>query len=425
MSSNQRSTLEESPEEKTKHEYESRRSEDNEYDSDEDTDEASETESGSSTNQRTIDEQRELKEQIYREKLADLMHEMELLKMRKHPDYLRRVETLTVELEDRLMLNELHRDHQLQWAQREYEKDIVEAEKEFQEEEAKLKERLIAKCENDKKLFLREFAAMKLRSKRLDGDSIDVEPVTRKLRSDWKEPLPVPEKRRKLAPRKLVFLLDKKEIEHDLELVFGGKPPHSGSSQQYDINEGASTSSGGLSGVEPVTRKLRSHSKKPLPDLKQYDINEGASTSSGGPSGVNPSTPPRSGRSRQNGINEGASTSTGAGASGNNPSTSAHSSGLNSGGLGYATGQSYSNLNGALTSGARRSRTNQSYNRQPSSSRKPSHSLLRQQRLSVARIEDAIGADDIWVKKPSDGKKVCIFLSHLRQGKVSIKRRGN
>ncbi|XP_058119105.1 sin3 histone deacetylase corepressor complex component SDS3-like isoform X1 [Anopheles coustani] len=390
MSSNQRSTLEEGPEENTEHEYEAYLSEDNEYDSGEDTEEASETELGSSMNQRTMDERMEIKEQMYQDKLANLMHQMDLLKMGKHPDYLRRVETLTVELEDRLMLNELHRDYMLQCAERECANEIAAAEKEFEEKAAELKETLIAVWEDRKKMVEQEHATMEL-----SGDSIDVKPtVSRKLRRRPNEPLPVPEKRRKPSTSQLVFLLDEKEIEHDLKLVLRGKPSYSGRSEQHGINEGASTSSGA------------------------------------GPSGIN-------------------------------PSTSAHSSSGNSGGSGYASGQPCSDQNGASTSDvyASGSQTNQSSHTQPSSSRTQAPSSLQQQQqqpLSETRIEDgklwyerrwfhrgqpvyvegkdisrfsgnisAIGVDGICVKKTSDGQKVRIFLSHLRRGKVSIKRRAN
>ncbi|KFB36807.1 hypothetical protein ZHAS_00003969 [Anopheles sinensis] len=391
MSSKHQPTMELIPEEKPEHEYEAHLSEDNEYDSGEDTEEASETELGSSMNQRTMDERMEIKEQMYQDKLANLMHQMELLKMRKHPDYLRRVEALTVELEDRLMLNELHRDYMLQCAEKDCANEIAAAEKEFEEKAAELKETLIAEWEDRKKMVEQEYATMEL-----SGDSIDVKPtVTRKLRRRPNEPLPVPEKRRKPSTSQLVFLLDEKEIEHDLKLVLRGKPSHSGRSQQ------------------------------------------------------------------QHGINGGASTSSGAGPSGINPSTSAHSSGGNSGGTGYASGQSCSDQNGASTSEvfASGSQSNQSSNTQPSSSRTQSPSSLQQpqqQPLSETRIEDgklwyerrwfhrgqpvyvegkdisrfsgnisAIGVDGICVKKTSDGQKVRIFLSHLRRGKVSIKRRAN
>ncbi|XP_058128268.1 sin3 histone deacetylase corepressor complex component SDS3-like [Anopheles ziemanni] len=375
MSSNQRSTLEEGPEEKTEHEYEAHLSEDNEYDSGEDTEEASETELGSSMNQRTMDERMEIKEQMYQDKLANLMHQMDLLKMGKHPDYLRRVEALTVELEDRLMLNELHRDYMLQCAERDCANEITAAEKEFEEKAAELKETLIADWEDRKKMVEQEHATMEL-----SGDSIDVKPtVTRKLRRRPNEPLPVPEKRRKPSTSQLVFLLDEKEIEHDLKLVLRGKPSHSGRSQQHGINGGASTSSGA------------------------------------GPSGIN-------------------------------PSTSAHSSSGNSGGSGYASGQPCSDQNGASTSDVYASGSQTS----------PSSLQQQQQPLSETRIEDgklwyerrwfhrgqpvyvegkdisrfsgnisAIGVDGICVKKTSDGQKVRIFLSHLRRGKVSIKRRAN
>ncbi|XP_058119106.1 sin3 histone deacetylase corepressor complex component SDS3-like [Anopheles ziemanni] len=376
MSSNQRSTLEEGPEENTEHEYEAYLSEDNEYDSGEDTEEASETELGSSMNQRTMDERMEIKEQMYQDKLANLMHQMDLLKMGKHPDYLRRVETLTVELEDRLMLNELHRDYMLQCAERECANEIAAAEKEFEEKAAELKETLIAVWEDRKKMVEQEHATMEL-----SGDSIDVKPtVSRKLRRRPNEPLPVPEKRRKPSTSQLVFLLDEKEIEHDLKLVLRGKPSYSGRSEQHGINEGASTSSGA------------------------------------GPSGIN-------------------------------PSTSAHSSSGNSGGSGYASGQPCSDQNGASTSDV-----------YASGSQTAPSSLQQQQQqpLSETRIEDgklwyerrwfhrgqpvyvegkdisrfsgnisAIGVDGICVKKTSDGQKVRIFLSHLRRGKVSIKRRAN
>lgn len=45
--------------------------------------------------------------------------------------------------------------------------------------------------------------------------------VTRKLRRRHYEPLPLPEKRRKLAPlSSLVYVLDESEVDDDLKIIF-------------------------------------------------------------------------------------------------------------------------------------------------------------------------------------------------------------
>ena len=59
----------------------------------------------------------------------------------------------------------------------------------------------------------------------LDYSAVDsFEPktmVTRKLRRRHYEPLPVPEKRRKLAPlSSLVYVLDEPEVDDDLKVIF-------------------------------------------------------------------------------------------------------------------------------------------------------------------------------------------------------------
>uniref|UniRef100_A0A182JAC4 Sin3 histone deacetylase corepressor complex component SDS3 n=1 Tax=Anopheles atroparvus TaxID=41427 RepID=A0A182JAC4_ANOAO len=362
--------------------------EENEYDSAEDTEEASENElGGSSMNQHTMDERMEIKEQMYQDKLANLMHQLDLLNQRKHPDYLRRVEKLQQEMEDRLLLNELHRDYMLACAERDCALEIEAAEKEYEEKKAELKENLISDLEDRKKMIEHEFATMEL-----SGDSIDVKPtVTRKLRRRPNEPLPVPEKRRKPTTSQLVFLLDEKEVEQDLKAVLRGKPSHAGRSQQ------------------------------------QHAVNGGAASSSAGSSGVNASS----------------------------------SAAGNSSGAGYSGGQSCGDQNGGSASDnthASGSQTNQSTNAQQSSAQQQSSSSAHQhqQPLSETRIEDgklwyerrwfhrgqpvyvegkdiprfsgnisAIGVEAICVKKTSDGQKVRIFLSHLRRGKVSIKRRAN
>ena len=61
--------------------------------------------------------------------------------------------------------------------------------------------------------------------------------VTRKLRRRHYEPLPMPEKRRKLAPlSSLVYVLDEHEVDDDLKVIFKVKNHHHG--YQMSIRNG-------------------------------------------------------------------------------------------------------------------------------------------------------------------------------------------
>ena len=179
-----------------------------------DTDEASESELLTGTNnQHSVDERMEIREQMYQDKLANLLGQLELLKQGKHPEYLKIVDRLQLELDDRVLLNEVERDYLLACAERDCILEKAAAEKEFDEKKAELIENLIADLEDQKKMIEHEFATMEL-----NGDSVDVKPtVTRKLRRRPNEPLPVPEKRRKPTTNQLTFLLEDKEVDHDLK----------------------------------------------------------------------------------------------------------------------------------------------------------------------------------------------------------------
>uniref|UniRef100_A0A182SZD1 Sin3 histone deacetylase corepressor complex component SDS3 n=1 Tax=Anopheles maculatus TaxID=74869 RepID=A0A182SZD1_9DIPT len=346
------------------------RDQEHDADSGEDTDEASESEmiTGSTTSQHhSVDERLEIKEQMYQDKLANLLGQLELCKQRKHPEYLKIVERLQNELDDRLLLNEVERDYLLACAERDCILEKAAAEKEYEEKKAELIENLIADLEDQKKMIEHEFSTMEL-----NGDSIDVKPtVTRKLRRRPNEPLPVPEKRRKPTTNQLTFLLEDKEIEHDLKLISRSKASSaSRAAAQHAINEGASGSGGG---------------------------GGGGSTSQGGGRG-------------------GGSTS-----SGTNP---ADQNGSPSEGYGTTTtGQS----SGGQTNQLADTRIEDGklwYERRWFHRGQPVHVEGRDISRFAANIS-AIGVEAICVKKTTDGQKVRIFLSHLRRGKVSIKRRAN
>ncbi|XP_053666461.1 sin3 histone deacetylase corepressor complex component SDS3-like [Anopheles marshallii] len=337
----------------------------NDQDSRTDTDEASECEmvAGSANQPHSVDERLEIKEQMYQDKLANLLSQLELCKQRKHPEYLKTVERLKSELDDRLLLNEVERDYLLECAERDCILEKAAAEKEYEEKKAELIENVIADLEDQKKMIEHEFATMEL-----NGDSIDVKPtVTRKLRRRPNEPLPVPEKRRKPTTNQLTFLLDDKEIEHDLKLIARGKPPSSGNrATQHAINEGASGS--------------------------------GSSGSQGRAGSTNTGTNPADQNGSQaEGYGSG-TTSTGQGSGGQSSQQQLADTRIEDGKLWYERRWFHRG--------------------------QPVHVEGRDISRFSANIS-AIGIEAICVKKTTDGQKVRIFLSHLRRGKVSIKRRAN
>ncbi|XP_050071088.1 sin3 histone deacetylase corepressor complex component SDS3-like [Anopheles maculipalpis] len=336
---------------------------DHDADSLEDTDEASESDmvtGSTSTRHHSVDERLEIKEQMYQDKLANLLGQLELCKQGKHPEYLKIVERLQTELDDRLLLNEVERDYLLACAELDCILEQAAAEKEYEEKKAELIENLIADLEDQKKMIEHEFSTMEL-----NGDLIDMKPtVTRKLRRRPNEPLPVPEKRRKPTTNQLTFLLEDKEIEHDLKLIARNKASSASraAAAQHTINEGASGSgSAGTAGrgVASVGMNLADQNGTP---------SEGYGSGTTGPS---------------------------------------------------AGGQS-----NQLAIDTRIEDGKLWYERRWFHRGQPVHVEGRDISRFAANIS-AIGVEAICVKKTTDGQKVRIFLSQLRRGKVSIKRRAN
>ncbi|KAL3268815.1 hypothetical protein HHI36_007911 [Cryptolaemus montrouzieri] len=177
--------------------------------SDEDTEDASETDTNHN------DEPLEIKEQMYQDKLASLKKKLQQLKDGTHHDYNKKVKKLEQQYKERLRINLLYRDYVLECIEKEYIQEKKAAVKEFEEKKIDLKENLISDLEDKKKTIEAERFSMEL-----TGDSMEVKPVmTRKLRRRPNDPIPVPEKRRKPPAAQIVYLLDEKEIEHDLKLI--------------------------------------------------------------------------------------------------------------------------------------------------------------------------------------------------------------
>lgn len=184
-------------------------------DSDEDTEDASETDM---VKQRE-EECTEIKEQMYRDKLAMLKKQLAQLKEDSHPEYLKRLRKIEQHYQERLFMNEVFKLHEVERVEREYTLEKKAAFREFEEKKIDLRESLIMELEEKRRMVEAERSTIELM-----GDSMEVKSVTtRKLRRRPNDPLPMPEKRRKTSPTQLNFLLDESEIHDDLKILNKGK----------------------------------------------------------------------------------------------------------------------------------------------------------------------------------------------------------
>lgn len=157
---------------------------------------------------------------MYQDKRANLMNQVEQLKDDTHPEYIRRFRKLEHQHNERLRVNEVHRDFAIECIEREFISEQKAAVKEFEEKKCDLRENLIADADEKRKHVENDRHSMELTS-----DSTETKPtVTRKLRRRPNEPVPVAaEKRRKPTVSQLVLLLDDKEIDNDLKIINRGK----------------------------------------------------------------------------------------------------------------------------------------------------------------------------------------------------------
>ncbi|XP_057380247.1 sin3 histone deacetylase corepressor complex component SDS3-like [Daphnia carinata] len=193
--------------------------------SDEDTEDASETDQ-----QKKEDEYTEMREQIYRDKLAYLKQQLEQLEQGLHPDYQRKLKKLETVYKDRLLLNEVWKDYEMQRAEEEYINEKQSASRELEEKKIELQENLISELEEKKRHVETERVTIEL-----TGDSMEIKaPTTRKLRRRPNDPINVnsstgsSDKRRKMAPAQLAYLLDENDVVDDLRAIergASGPPP--------------------------------------------------------------------------------------------------------------------------------------------------------------------------------------------------------
>ncbi|CAL1283870.1 unnamed protein product [Larinioides sclopetarius] len=218
------------------------------YGSDEDTEDASET-------AMINDEEAysEIKDQIYRDKSADLKNQLKQLENNTHPVYIKGVKMLKEDYEERQFKNEIFYKVEVERINREHEIEQETAYNEFNQKEKELKENLIAYLEEKRKIIEAERD-----NEDITSDAIDVlqNPI-RKLRRRANDLSPAPEpKKRKTFPssQQLKLLLTEDELSEDLRKI--NEMSEEISSKMHDSNEELSSEFRNSSDIRVENGKL-------------------------------------------------------------------------------------------------------------------------------------------------------------------------
>ncbi|XP_077097667.1 sin3 histone deacetylase corepressor complex component SDS3 isoform X2 [Siphateles boraxobius] len=186
-------------------------------DSEEDTEDASETDMA----KHDEDDYVEIKEQMYQDRLASLKRQLQQLQEGTLQEYQKRMKKLDQQYKERLRNADLFLQLETEQVERNYIKEKKAAVKEFDDKKVELKENLIAELEEKKKMIENEKLTMEL-----TGDSMEVKThITRKLRRRPNDPVPIPDKRRKLSSPQLNYLLTDEQIMEDLRTLNKLKSP--------------------------------------------------------------------------------------------------------------------------------------------------------------------------------------------------------
>ncbi|VDI25131.1 sin3 histone deacetylase corepressor complex component SDS3-like isoform X1 [Mytilus galloprovincialis] len=190
---------------------------------DEDTEDASETDQAKQETEYT-----EIKEQMYQDKLAHLKKQLQQLQDGTLPEYIKKRRKIEQQYKERIRINEIWRDFELEVVEREYIKEKKATAKDFEEKKIDLKESLILEYEDKSKLIESERNSLDLTgSNFMLSDTLETKaPSTRRLRRRPNDPMPLPEKRRKASPVQIDFYLDDADIIDDLRIInkVSGKP---------------------------------------------------------------------------------------------------------------------------------------------------------------------------------------------------------
>ena len=146
--------------------------------------------------------------------MANLKKQLQQLKDRVHPEYLKRIKKVEISNRDRLRLNMIQRDHLYQIAENDYINDKKLAQREFEDKKIDLKDSLLNDLEERRRMVEVEKNTLDLNSDVTEAKTA----MSRKLRRRANDPLPLPDKRRKNTATNIITLLDDRDIDMDLKM---------------------------------------------------------------------------------------------------------------------------------------------------------------------------------------------------------------
>ncbi|XP_018009736.1 sin3 histone deacetylase corepressor complex component SDS3 isoform X2 [Hyalella azteca] len=156
-----------------------------------------------------------LKEQVYHDKLEALKRQLAQLDEGTHPEYRKKMKKVDQIHKERLRMNEIWKEIEIEKAEKEHILEKQLALRDFEEKKAELKENLLLELEDKRKVIEQERFSLDL-----NGDSMEYKAVsTRKLRHRGTLPTPTVEKRRKPVNTTLQLLLEEREVDEDLRLI--------------------------------------------------------------------------------------------------------------------------------------------------------------------------------------------------------------
>ncbi|KAI2810373.1 hypothetical protein RDWZM_002631 [Blomia tropicalis] len=176
----------------------------------EDTEDASETEEMKIGDYCPYDY--EIREQIYRDKLAHLKDQLNMIERGCHPEYLHELEKLQYIYEERKRFIQCCFDCQKGRIEKDFFVEEQAANQEFEDRRIELKESLMIEIDEKEKWF--ENASNY--EDELTYDTVEPKATTtRKLRRRPNDPIPMPDRRRRPSPAHINFLLEDNIITDD------------------------------------------------------------------------------------------------------------------------------------------------------------------------------------------------------------------
>ncbi|KAF2356616.1 Sds3-like, partial [Trinorchestia longiramus] len=109
-----------------------------------------------------------LKEQVYHDKLEALKGQLAQLEEYTHPEYCKKIKKVDQVHKERLRMNEMWKDIEIQQAESEYVLERQLALRDFEEKKAELKENLLLELEEKRKVIEQERFSLDL-----NGDSME------------------------------------------------------------------------------------------------------------------------------------------------------------------------------------------------------------------------------------------------------------